>query len=62
VKLHLLLDHDGYLPKYAVIEPANQAESKVARKLPLEPGTIVVFDRPPKWWSSERNGNLAKKV
>jgi hypothetical protein len=45
VKLHLLLDHDGYLPKYAVIEPARTAEIKVARKMPLEPGTIVVFDR-----------------
>jgi hypothetical protein len=45
VKLHLLLDHDGYLPKYAVIEPANKAEIQVARKLVLEPGTIVVFDR-----------------
>jgi hypothetical protein len=45
VKLHLLLDHDGYLPKYAVIEPAKEAEIKVARKLSLEPGTILVFDR-----------------
>jgi len=45
VKLHLLLDHDGYLPKFAVIEPASKAEIQVARKLPLEPGTIVVFDR-----------------
>ena len=45
VKLHLLLDHDGYLPKYAVIEPARKAEIKVARTLPLEPGTILVFDR-----------------
>lgn len=45
VKLHLLLDHDGYLPSYAVIEPAKKAEIKVARKLALEPGTIVVFDR-----------------
>ncbi len=45
VKLHLLLDHDGYLPQYAVIEPAHKAEIKVARKMPLEPGTIVVFDR-----------------
>src|ERR1700689_1470117 len=45
VKLHLLLDHDGYLPKYAVIEPARKAEIKVTRKMPLEPGTIVVFDR-----------------
>src|SRR5579863_4125403 len=45
VKLHLLLDHDGYLPSYAVIEPASRAEIQVARKLVLEPGTIVVFDR-----------------
>jgi hypothetical protein len=55
VKLHLLLDHDGYLPKYAVIEPAIKAEIQVARKLPLEPGTIVVFDRgytDYKWFAS----------
>jgi hypothetical protein len=55
VKLHLLLDHDGYLPKYAVIEPAKKAEIKVACKLPLEPGTIVVFDRgytDYKWFAS----------
>jgi hypothetical protein len=55
VKLHLLLDHDGYLPKYAVIEPASKAEIKVARKLPLEEGTIVVFDRgytDYKWFAS----------
>lgn len=55
VKLHLLLDHDGYLPKYAVIEPAKKAEIKVARKLPLEAGTIVVFDRgytDYKWFAS----------
>jgi hypothetical protein len=45
VKLHLLLDHDGYLPQYAVIEPASKAEIQVARKLVLEPGTILVFDR-----------------
>jgi hypothetical protein len=55
VKLHLLLDHDGYLPKYAVIEPASKAEIQVARKLVLEPGTIVVFDRgytDYKWFAS----------
>jgi hypothetical protein len=55
VKLHLLLDHDGYLPKYAVIEPASVAELKVARGLSLEPGTIVVFDRgytDYKWFAS----------
>jgi len=55
VKLHLLLDHDGHLPKYAVIEPAKKAEIKVARSLPLEPGSIVVFDRgytDYKWFAS----------
>jgi hypothetical protein len=45
VKLHLVLDHDGYLPSYAVIEPAKKPELKVARALRFEPGTILVFDR-----------------
>jgi hypothetical protein len=45
VKLHMVLDHDGYLPAYAVIEPAKTPELKVARSLRFEPGTIVVFDR-----------------
>jgi hypothetical protein len=45
VKLHLLLDHDGYLPKYAVIEAAKKPEVKVARKFRFQAGTIVVFDR-----------------
>jgi hypothetical protein len=45
VKLHLLLDHDGYLPKYAVIEPAKKPEVKVARQFRFEAGTIVVYDR-----------------
>lgn len=45
VKLHLVLDHDGYLPSFAVIEPARKPEVKVAREFRFEPGTIVVFDR-----------------
>jgi hypothetical protein len=45
VKLHLLLDHAGYLPQYAVIEPAKKPELQVARQLKLEPGTILVIDR-----------------
>lgn len=61
VKLHLLLDHDGYLPKYAVIEPASKAEIKVARSLALEPGSIVVFDRgytDYKWFASLTRQNV----
>jgi len=45
VKLHLLLDHDGYLPKFAVIEPAKIPEIKVAEQWSFEPGTILVMDR-----------------
>jgi hypothetical protein len=44
VKLHLLLDHDGYLPCFAVITDGKTHELNVARKLRWEPGTIVVFD------------------
>ena len=45
IKLHLLLDHDGYLPRFAVITDGKTHELKVARKLRWEPGTVVVFDR-----------------
>lgn len=45
VKLHLLLDHDGYLPCYAVITEGKVHEIQVARKLKLQPGTMLVFDR-----------------
>jgi hypothetical protein len=45
VKLHLVLDHDGYLPKFAIIENANVPELKVAEQFSFEPGTIVVMDR-----------------
>jgi len=45
VKLHLLLDHQGLLPCYAVVTEGRVHESRVARTLRFEPGTIVVFDR-----------------
>ncbi len=45
VKLHLLLDHEGYLPSYAVITEGRQREIRVARTLAFAPGTLVVFDR-----------------
>jgi Transposase DDE domain/Domain of unknown function (DUF4372) len=44
-KLHLVLDHDGYLPRFAVITEGKASEVKVAREFHFEPGTIVVFDR-----------------
>lgn len=45
VKLHLLLDHDGFLPCYAVITEGKQHEVRVARQLQYEPGTLLVMDR-----------------
>jgi hypothetical protein len=45
VKLHLLLDHDGCLPSYAVITEGATHEIRVARALELPPGAIVAMDR-----------------
>jgi Transposase DDE domain/Domain of unknown function (DUF4372) len=45
VKLHLLLDHDGYLPTVAVITEGRVADVRVARGLRFEPGTILIMDR-----------------
>ncbi len=45
VKLHLLLDHNGHLPSYAVITPGKTHEIRVARQMQFEPGTVLAFDR-----------------
>jgi len=45
IKLHLLLDHDGYLPSFAVVTEGKHSEVAVARNLRLEAGTILVIDR-----------------
>lgn len=45
VKLHLVLDHDGYLPSFAVISDGKLGDVKVAQQLDFAPGTIVVEDR-----------------
>jgi hypothetical protein len=45
VKLHLVLDHEGYLPTFAVVTEGRVHEATLSRRLSFEPGTIVVFDR-----------------
>src|SRR5205814_4784443 len=45
IKLHLLLDHDGYLPSLAVVTEGKTSEIKVARALRFAPGTILAIDR-----------------
>jgi hypothetical protein len=45
IKLHLLLDHDGYLPCFAIITEGNVSDVRVARQFHFDPGAIVVDDR-----------------
>ncbi len=45
IKLHLLLDHDGYLPSFAVITEGKMADVRVVPQFSFAPGTIVVDDR-----------------
>jgi len=45
VKLHLLLDHEGYLPVFAHITEGKVHEVRVARVLRFPKGSIVVVDR-----------------
>lgn len=45
VKLHLLLDHEGLLPHFAVITEGRTADLEVARQLRLPEGSFLVVDR-----------------
>ena len=45
VKLHLVLDHDGFLPCFGIITDGKVHDVKVAHQIHFAPGTIVVDDR-----------------
>lgn len=45
VKVHVLLDHDDYMPAFAVITEARRADVRIAPRLTLNPGSIVAMDR-----------------
>ncbi len=45
IKLHLLLDHEGYLPEFAWITEGKVSDIRVARQFHFAPGTLVVDDR-----------------
>ncbi len=45
VKLHLVLQHQGYLPHFALISEGCKHEVTVARTLSFAAGTILVVDR-----------------
>ena len=44
-KVHLLLDHNGYLPAFACITDGKTSDIEIARQLQFAPGTVVVMDR-----------------
>jgi hypothetical protein len=45
VKVHVLLDHDQYLPSFVHISHAKQHEVNIARSLTINPGSIIALDR-----------------
>jgi hypothetical protein len=58
VKLHVQLNHDGYLPCYVVITDGKSSDIAVARQMKWAKETIVVMDRgyvDYQWWESIHN-------
>lgn len=45
IKLHVGLDHDGYIPAFVAVTPGRIHDIKPARFLNLPQNSIVVFDR-----------------
>ena len=45
VKLHLLLDHEGYLPVFGHVTDGKTGDVKVAQRLDFAKGSIVAIDR-----------------
>ena len=43
--MHVLLDHDQYMPSFVYITGASKHDVTVARMLKLNPGSIVAMDR-----------------
>jgi hypothetical protein len=45
MKLHMGLDHDGFIPAFAVVTDSRVMENTIARQLALPKGSIAVMDR-----------------
>jgi putative transposase len=45
VKLHVKLNHAGYLPAFMVMTTGSVQEQTIAPSIPLERGDVVIFDR-----------------
>lgn len=45
MKMHVVLDHDGYLPAFVRVTKARLHDSKMVKMLKLPKGSIAVFDK-----------------
>ena len=45
IKLHVKLNHSGYLPTFMVVTTGKVHETKVAPSIPLERGDVAIFDK-----------------
>jgi len=45
IKIHVKLNHAGYIPEFVTVTEAKRHESKELPKLKLKSGDVVVFDR-----------------
>ena len=45
VKVHVMLDHDDYMPSFVLITEARRHDVKATRTINLPPGSIVAMDR-----------------
>ncbi|MEI8218406.1 MAG: IS4 family transposase [Elusimicrobiota bacterium] len=45
IKIHVKLNHSGYLPSFMVVSTGKVHEQKVAPSIPLESGDVIIFDR-----------------
>ena len=45
VKVHVLLDHDDYMPSYVLLSEARRHDRKAASHIRLNPGSIVAMDK-----------------
>lgn len=45
VKLHVKLNHAGYLPTFMVVTTGKTHETQIAPSIPLDKGDVAIFDR-----------------
>jgi Domain of unknown function (DUF4372)/Transposase DDE domain len=60
-KIHMVLNHDGYMPQFAVVTDGKKSDIEIAKTLSFEPGTMLVFDRgytDYDWWLHLSRGKV----